>query len=133
MDSSSKSEDPPAAAGILGSIGNIVVSVRRAAANLLELFTFEIRRAGQTLMWLVALGAVAALLIITAWFGLMAALVLWIVSLGVTWAVAIAAIALLNLLVAGLVIVFCVRLSRNLLFPATRRQLNAVSSSKDSA
>jgi len=53
----------------------------------------------------------------------MAALVLWAVALGITWQVAVAAAALANLAIAGALIWLCARMSRDLLFAATRRQL----------
>ena len=67
----------------------------------------------------------AALLIVTAWLGLIVALALWAVSLGVTWTSAIVAISLANLLAAAISLFVCVTMSRDLLFPATRRQLEA--------
>lgn len=135
MNSSSKgaAETPPAAEGLLGAIAGAFASARQVLGNFVELITHEARRAGLTLMWMVALGALAAMLLVTAWLGFMAAFAWWLVSLGMTWAGAIALVALVNLLAAGVVVFFCVMLSRNLLFPATRRQLKARSSSSDAA
>ncbi len=99
--------------------------------NFVELITLEIRRAGLTLMWMMILGVIAAILLVAAWFGLMAVLALWLVSVGMTWISAIALVALTNLLAAGVTIFACITLSRNLLFPATRRQLSARPSSTD--
>ncbi len=115
---------PPPDDGIFGGIANTFNSVRRAGADLFLLFSLEVRRAGLTLTWMVALGALAAMLIITAWLGLMGALALWAVSLGWAWASAIVAIAAANLVTAAIVVSSCVILSRNLLFPAIRRQLD---------
>jgi uncharacterized membrane protein YqjE len=126
MDSSSKDyaeATPPPTEGIFGGIASAFNSVRRVVSGLFRLFSLEVRRAGLTLMWMVALGALAALLMVTAWLGLMGALALWAVSLGATWTGAIVAIALANLLAAAASLFVCVTLSRNLLFPATRRQL----------
>lgn len=123
-----ESESKPASEGLLSAVTGIFGSLRRVAGNFIELVTQEVRRAGLTLMWLVALATVAALLIVTAWLGLMVVLALWIVSLGTTWVVAIALVALANLLAACVVIVIGILLSRNLLFPATRRQISGRSS-----
>lgn len=113
----------PPTDGILGGIGNAFNSLRRVFADVFRLFSLEIRRAGLTLLWMVVLGALAALLVVTAWLGLMGALALWAVSLGWTWISALVAIALANLVAAAVVIFSCVAVSRNLLFPATQRQL----------
>lgn len=127
MDTSPKStaEVPPAAKGLLGALTGAFASARQVVGNFFELITLEARRAGLTLMWMIVLGVIAALLLVSAWLGFMAAVALWLVALGMTWAGAIALVALANLLAAGVVAFACVKLSRNLLFPATRRQLKA--------
>lgn len=114
---------PPAADGILAGLGNAFNSLRQVFADGFRLFSVEVRRAGLTFLWMAVLGALAALLLVTAWLGLMGALALWAVSLGITWVSALVAVALANLAAATIVIFSCVALSRNLLFPATQRQL----------
>ena len=128
MDSSSTEyaeAAPPATDGIIGGVANAFNSVRRIFSDLFRLFSLEVRRAGLTFVWMVALGAMAAMLIVTAWLGLMAALALWAVSFGLTWTNAMIAIALVNILMAVIAMVSCVTISRNLLFPATLRQFEA--------
>lgn len=128
MDSSSKDyaeATTPPTDGIFGGIANAFNSARRVFSGLFRLFSLEVRRAGLTLAWMVALGAMAAMLVVTAWLGLMGALALWAVSLGLTWVSAMVAIALANLAVAAIALFLCVSISRNLLFPATRRQIEA--------
>jgi uncharacterized membrane protein YqjE len=130
MDSSSREyaeAAAPATDGIIGGVANAFNSVRRIFSDLFQLFSLEVRRAGLTFVWMVALGAIVAMLIVTAWLGLMGALALWAVSLGLTWTSAMIAIALVNILMAAIVMISCVTISRNLLFPATRRQLEATS------
>jgi hypothetical protein len=89
------------------------------------LLSLETRRAGLALVWMVAFGAIAAILVVTSWLGLMAALALWAVSLGIPWVTAVTVISLANLLAAAIMTYVCIRMSRDLLFPATRRQLEA--------
>lgn len=117
--------------GIFGGIAGAFNSARRVVGDLLRLFSLEVRRAGLTLVWMLALGAAAALLMVTAWLGLMGALALWAVSLGLTWVNALLGLALINLITAALVVYFLISLSRNLLFPATRRQLEAAPTRTD--
>jgi uncharacterized membrane protein YqjE len=110
---------------VLDELSDTFVSARRVISDFLELLSLEARRAGLTLVWMVACGAVAAILVVTAWLGFMAALALWAVSLGIPWAIAVAAISLANLLAAAITALVCMRMSRDLLFAATRRQLEA--------
>lgn len=136
MDSSSRDyadATPSPTDGILGGIGNAFNSLRRVFADGFRLFSLEVRRAGLTFLWMVVLGALAALLVVTAWLGLMGALALWAVSLGISWISALVAIALANLAAAAVVIFSCVAVSRNLLFPATQRQLEVPPTRSDTA
>jgi len=123
----------PATDEIIGSVAIAFNSTRRVVADLFRLFTLEVRRAGLSLTWMLALGVLAALLMATAWYSLMMALALWAVSLGLTWIGAMLALALVNLVTAAMVVFSCVGLSRNLLFPATRRQLAAAPAPPDAA
>jgi hypothetical protein len=136
MDSSSREyaeASPPVADGLIGGVANAFNSVRRVFSDLFQLFSFEVRRAGLTFVWMLALGTIVAMFIVTAWLGLMGALVLWAVSLGLTWTSAMISIALANILMAAIVIFSCVSISRNLLFPATRRQFEAAPAPSDAA
>ena len=110
---------------VLGELSGTFASARQFISDFLELLSLETRRAGLTLVWMVACGAVVAILVVTAWLGFMAALALWIVSLGVPWVTAVIGISSANLLAAAIVISACMRMSRDLLFSATRRQLEA--------
>jgi hypothetical protein len=85
--------------------------------------SLEARRAGITLMWMVALGFIAAVCLVAAWLGFMAALAIWAVSLGLPKVAAAIAVAALNLLAGWVLIQRCISMSRDLLFPATRRQV----------
>jgi hypothetical protein len=128
MDSSSREyaeAAPPATDEIIGGVENAFSSVRRVFSDLFWLFSLEVRRAGLTFVWMVVLGAIVAMLMVTAWLGFMGALALWAVSLGLTWTSAMISIALANILMAAIAMFSCVTISRNLLFPATRRQLEA--------
>ena len=122
---------PPATDGVIGGVANAFNSVQRVFSDLFRLFSLEVRRAGVTFVWMLALGAIAALLIVTAWLGLMGALALWAVSLGWTWVSVMVAIALANFLVAAIAMFSCLSISRNLLFSATRRQLEAAPTQSD--
>ena len=118
-----RAETPPPTSGVLNEVAGVLDSAAESLSNFLELMSLEARRAGLALFWMVAWGAVAAICIVTTWLGLMAALAMWAVSLGLPPVAAIIGVALLNLAGGAILIRVCVGLSRDLLFPATRRQL----------
>lgn len=115
--------EKPRAEGIFGEVSIALASARETISQTLELLSLETRRAGLTLMWMVALGIGAAMLAVSAWLGFMAAVVVCAVAYGMGWVTAIIIVALINLLAATMVISVCVKMSRALLFDATRRQL----------
>jgi hypothetical protein len=114
---------PPRASGVFAEVAGVLDSARESLSNFLELMSLEAHRAGLALIWMVAWAVVAAVCIITTWLGLMAALAMWAVSLGLLPIAAIIVVAILNLVVGVVLIRVCVGLSRGLLFPATHRQL----------
>ena len=118
-----RTQSPPH--GVLEELSDTFASARRVLSDFLELLSLETRRAGLTLVWMVTCGAVAAILVVAAWLGFMAALALWAVSLGISWVTAVTVISSANLLAAAIVTSVCIRMSRDLLFPATRGQLEA--------
>lgn len=111
------------AAGVLDELSSAVASARAALSNFLDLLSLEARRAGLALMWMVVWAVVAAICIVGAWLGLMAALAMWAVSLGFPPLAAVIAVAVINLIAGAVLIYVCIRASRDLLFSATRRQV----------
>jgi hypothetical protein len=95
--------------------------------NFLDLIALEARGAGLALMWMVVWGLVAALCIIVAWLGVVTALGLWAISLGLS------PIATGDRDCDGQsgcrrrLIKMCTQMSRALLFPAVRRQVSGQS------
>lgn len=118
-----KARDGTPASGVIDELAGMFVSARAVLANFLDLLTLEARRAGLALMWMVVCGVIAAACIISAWLGLMAALVIGVVTLGYSPLVAVIALALMNGAAGGLLIYRGVSMSRDLLFSASRRQL----------
>lgn len=119
----SRAGTPLPRAGVLEELSSTLASARGWLSNFLELMSLEARRAGLTLMWMVVWGLVSAIFIAAGWLGLMAALVLWAVSLGCPLIVAVIAVAAINLVAGAVLIKVCFGMSRALLFSATRRQM----------
>jgi uncharacterized membrane protein YqjE len=113
----------PSPDGVLEEISGALGSMRAQLEGFLELAALEARRAGLTLVSMVALGFVAAICMIGAWVSVLFALAMWAVSFGFR-PISVAIVIALTNLVAGIGLVYvCVGMSRALLFSATRRQL----------
>jgi uncharacterized membrane protein YqjE len=113
------------AEGVAGELSSAFAGARGLLSNMLDLFTLEARRAGVTLVLMLACGAIGAVLVVAAWLGLMAALVLVALAHGISWEAAVAAAAFANLAAAAALFWLCAVMSRSLLFSGTRRQLRA--------
>ena len=112
---------PPA--GVFEALSSALAWARTALSSFLDLVSLEAQRAGLALMWMVAVGVVAAVCIIAAWLGLMAALAMGAIALGCPPIAAVIVVASVNLLAGAVLIHVCIGMSRDLLFSATRRQL----------
>lgn len=88
-----------------------------------RLAALETRLAGLSLSAMLALAVAGGLLLITAWLLLAAALAVWLTRWGLAWESALIGVAILNVLLCVPVFWLIGRLSRNLLFAATRRHL----------
>ncbi len=126
MTPAAQSDGVPAA-GVLDELSGAFSSARAALAGFLELMALEMRRAGLALVWMAACGLIAAICIVAAWLGLLAAFALWAVSLGFPPIAAAIAVAAINLTAAVALSYVCIAMSRDLLFSATRRQVAAES------
>lgn len=116
--------DPrPSPAGVFEEVSSALASMRAQIASFLELVALEARRAGLTLVSMIALGLVAAICIIGAWVSVLFALAMWAVSLGFRPIAVAIAIASSNLLAGAVLTYVCIGMSRALLFSATRRQV----------
>lgn len=116
--------------GVFDELLGAFASARESLAGFLELMALEARRAGLSLVWMLVLGLLAGMCFIATWLGISAALAITMMSAGLGAVAAVLLVALFNL-VAGVIFILCgVRMSRNLLFAATRRQISGASQSK---
>src|SRR5262245_17931786 len=76
---------------------------RDIACDHLELAVLEAQRAGIGLAKMVAAVVVIAVLVVSAWLGLLASGVAWATASGISWIAALAIAAVTNLVVAGIV------------------------------
>ena len=109
---------------VLDELSKLFAFARETLSGFLELVSLETRRAGLGLVRMIVSGLVATIFIVTAWAGVMAALAMYIVSLGMLPLAAVLVVATVNLLAGAGILYGCIALSRHLLFSATRRQLS---------
>jgi len=107
-----------------GSMSSLIASVRALGKRFFTLVTLEGKQAGLSLAWALGLALAAAVLAITGWLALLACIVLALVQNDiVSWGWALSIASLLSFAGAGGLVFMVIQQSRNLLFPATRRQL----------
>ena len=116
------------ASGPLEEIKALWHELRGLAHDQLALAALETRLAGKSLVTMIAAGVMVAVLLVSAWLGLMAAAVLWLIHLGVTAGIAMLLAVGANLLSALILYNVIRRQSRHLQFPATLRSLRPVPS-----
>lgn len=109
-----------------GSVSAMLGALRTLADRFLHLAILEGKQAGISLALMVGFAVTAAVLLITTWLALVASLIVALVSHDVLgWPVALLLAALLCAAAAGALVALIIARSKDLLFPATRRQLNA--------
>jgi hypothetical protein len=118
---------PPSDAGLLEETKSLWHELRGLAHNHFALAALEAKLAGKSLVTMIAAGVVAAVLLVSAWLGLIGAVVLWLIGIGVAASIAILLAVTANLAAALFLYAVIRRQSRSLQFPATLRSLRAVS------
>ena len=109
--------------GMLDNASALWNDLKSLAHDHLELAALETKRAGESLVSIVVFGIIVAILVVTAWMGLVAALVLWLIALGLAPALAVLIGVAVNLAgAAGLVFLIKAR-TEAFKFPATVRAL----------
>jgi hypothetical protein len=116
---------------LLGDAVLLTHELRAALHDQLRLVSYETQLAGRSLMKMVAAAVAIGVLIVSAWFGLMASGALALVSLGLGPAIAMLILAALNLLAAFVPYELIRRKSRDLGFPVTLRTLRPRASRRD--
>ena len=110
-----------------GSMSSLIASVRTLGERFFALVTLEGRQAGLSLAWMLGIALAAAVLAMTGWLALLACIVLTIVQNNIVgWGWALLISALLSFAGTGGLVFMMIKRSRNLLFPATRRQLRRI-------
>jgi len=111
------------APGLGEVVGRLLGETRQLVADYAELGILDARRAAIRLAWILGTVLVAAVLVVTSWMGLVAASIVFAWGRGASWPVALGIAALVNLVAAGALGWFTLKLAKELPFTALLRQL----------
>jgi len=115
----------PPEAGLLENAEALWRELRGALHDQFQLAALETQRAGRSLADMLACAVAAALLLVSAWLGLMGAFVLLLIDVGVHAGLALLIAVALNVGGALVLLALIRHSSAQLAFPATRRSLEA--------
>ena len=105
------------------ALAQLVGETRALVGDYAELAVLDARRAAIRLAWLLGTGLVVAVLVVTAWLALVAAGIVWMLGEGMSWVVALAIAAGLNI-AGGVALVFWAKsMAVEMPFTALLRQL----------
>ncbi len=117
---------PPAGrrpAGLGELLGHLFSEAKSLVADFAHLAILDARRATLNLGWLLGSVLIVAVLLVTAWMGGLAALIVWMFGKGVSWPLALGSLAFLNVVGAAALAWWMRRLVAELPFEALLRQL----------
>jgi hypothetical protein len=97
--------------------------MRQLVSDFAHLAVLDARRAALRLAMLLSAGLIIAVLLITAWMGFVAAGIVWMFDVGVSWPLAIAIAAIINIAAAALLGWWARHLLSEMPFTALLRQL----------
>jgi hypothetical protein len=118
--------DEPLGSNMLEDAQSLGHELRGLIHECLRLAALETRRAGESLVTMIIAGVMVAILLIGAWLGIMAAMVLMLIEHGMVASTAIWLAVAVNLLVALLLFGVIRRKSHYLQFPAVLGSLEPV-------
>ena len=106
-----------------GPLRQIFKSAQRLVHGYALLAVLDVRRATLQLAWLIAAGVIVAVLVVTAWLGLMVALITWLLGEAFSLPLALLIAAGLNIVAAAFLGWRAKLLMTEMPFAATLRQL----------
>jgi hypothetical protein len=124
IQSSGSADKPGNNPDLLADVRLLWVELCGLTHDHLKLVSLEVKRAGRSFVSMMVAGLIMAVLLISVWFGLMAAAALALIESNIVGVIeAILLIVAANLAVVLLLLVFIRHKSRYLLFPDTVRSL----------
>lgn len=116
------------APGLLDDVKSMWGEVRGLTYDHLQLAALETKLAGESLVSMIAAGVIVAVLLVTAWLGLVGAAVLALIHSGMLASIAMLLAVVINVIVAGVLFKVIAMKSQNLRWSATLRSLKPQSS-----
>ncbi|MFZ4704323.1 MAG: phage holin family protein [Candidatus Methylumidiphilus sp.] len=116
-------DDSAGGSGVLENAQSLLHELLGLGQDRFRLAAMETRRAGESLVAMIVTGVMAGILLVSAWLGLLAAAVLWLVEHGIVPSGALLLAVAVSLLFALALWGVIRRKSRCLQFPATLRSL----------
>jgi hypothetical protein len=113
----------PSVSGLGAALARLLGEGRALVADYPELAVLDARRAAIRIAWILGAVLIAAVLVVTSWMGLVSAGIMFAWGHGASWPVALAVAALINLVAAGVLGWFTLKLAKELPFTALLRQL----------
>jgi uncharacterized membrane protein YqjE len=104
-------------------LARLFSETRQLVSDFAHLAVLDARRAAIRLAMLLSAGLVIAILVVTAWMGFVAAGIVWMTDKGVSWPLAIAIAALINIAGAAALAWWARHLVSEMPFTALLRQL----------
>jgi uncharacterized membrane protein YqjE len=104
-------------------LAQLLSDTRQLVADFAHLAVLDARRAGVRLAMLLSAGLMIAILVVTAWMGFVAAGIVWMFDQGVSWPLAIAIAAIINVAAAAGLAWWARHLVSEMPFTALLRQL----------
>lgn len=104
-------------------LGRLLAESKQLLADYAHLAVLDARRAALNLAWLLGSVLIVAVLVVSAWMGALAAVVVWLFAQGVSWPVVLGGAAFLNLVAAAALAWWMRHLVAELPFEALLRQL----------
>ena len=111
------------APGFGQALGEAFTEAKGLVTDFAHLAVLDARRAAINLAWLLGSVLIAAVLVVTAWMGLVAAGIVWMLGKGASWILALAIAALVNIAGAGALAWWMRQLVKELPFTALLRSL----------
>jgi hypothetical protein len=109
--------------GLTEVVGHLISEARQLVTDYAQLAVLDARRAALCLAWMLGSVLIASVLIVTAWMGGVAALIVLMLGEGMSWAGAIGIAAVLNIVGAAAIAWWMRHLVAELPFTALLRQL----------
>ncbi len=109
---------------LLSAIENIWKNSLGVVNDIFKLFKLEVKLAGRSLAIILMLIAIASLLLISSWFALLGAFATWLTVVHFTLIQALLIVAAINFIIAIFLAFYIARISSNLQFNETRKQLS---------